>query len=211
MKSLTARPKVSTSFNTGYAVWKKNWEALTIAGLLLFWAQTFCCCLTPFVAPPLLCGALMMALAAVRGAKVGGGDAFLGFRKFLPAFVAQLVYFLVYGILVLIFVAIAEDAPVLLILPIAAIPFYIQIAFLSMFAVADQNAGVGQAIVYPFTQFGKRGFWSFLCVVFAALIVWTIGFAVGCLGAIVTIPVSLVMLASGYNDAVAEESAEAAA
>ena len=211
MKSLTERPKVSTSFNTGYAAWKKNWEAFTIAGLLLFWGQTFCCVLSLFVMPPLFCGAMIVALGAVRGEKVGGGDTFLGFRKFLPAFVSQLVFLLLYLAVIGLLIAAFEDSPILFVFIVLATPFYIQIAFLSLLAIADQNAGVGQAIVYPFTQFGQKGFWSFMCLLFAVLIVWTIGFAVGCLGAIVTIPVSLAMLAAGYCEALPKESAEAAA
>lgn len=201
MKSLTACPKVSTSLNKGYTVWKKNWEAFTIAGLLIWWTTTTCCCFYIFLAPPLVCGTMAMALVALRGGEIkGGGDVFLGFRKFFRLFFSQIVFGIIGTLGTLILCGI----------PLILIPL-LPIMVLSMLEIADQDASFGQAIGHPFTQLGTKAFWSFFCVTLGACMVWMLGNVVLCIGCVVTIPIGICMLAAGYNDSLPEESAEAAA
>jgi uncharacterized membrane protein len=133
---------------------------------------------------PLTLGYAAVSLRLVRGERVEFGDLFMGFQRFLPAFLANLI--------IGIFVAIGTF---LCVIPGLVVAVLYGITFFFMF---DRNQDFWPAMESS-RQTVMEAFWPW-CLVWLVLFALNLGGAIVCgVGLLLSIPVSALMLALAYD------------
>lgn len=135
---------------------------------------------------PLALGYCGVSLRLVRGERVEFGDLFLGFQRFLPAFLANL--------LISIFITIGTFFCVI---PGLVVAVVYGITFLFMF---DRNQDFWPAMESS-RQTVMAGFWPW-CLLWLVLAALNIAGAIVCgVGLLISMPVCALMLAQAYDQA----------
>ena len=205
LKELKSGANLGSSFNRGWAIYKKNFLPIFLATLLALVIGGVSCgiCIAP-----LMCGVFAMIFTALRSddAKLNAGDVFKGFQKFLPAFVASLVLGIISSIANTVFMAIPIVGWIaLIVVCYAVLP---TVTIWSLMLVADQDASIGDAIVVPLKLLGDKRFWSVVLVSFVAGIVGGLGAIALGIGILVTLPLAYCIIAAAYEEAYAGGGAQ---
>ncbi|WP_017298754.1 hypothetical protein [Nodosilinea nodulosa] len=199
--------KIGDYFSRGWEIFKSKAPLFILFTLLLFLIQVVISVL-PFplgarsgdgpsggilnlafniVAPALTAGYYFVAFQLARGRSAVFGDFFLGFNKFLPIFLTALVSTILTAI-----------GFVLLILP----GIYLAVAYIfAQPLVIDKNADFWQAMEMSRKLVTKKwfSFFALLIVIFLLNVAGAILLGVGLL---VTLPLSVCIIAAAYEDIV---------
>ncbi len=201
VKELKRGVQISTTFNRGFDIYKKNFLPILVASLLatVIGSFSFFICF-----PPLICGLFAMILTVMRNnnATLEIGDVFKGFKKFLPSLAA----FILIAIILFIICTILAIVPVIgaiagLVVGHAVAP---AVTSWAMLLIADQDASVGDAVLTPLKLLTDGRFWSIVLAAFVASLIGSIGTLICLIGAIVTIPFTFCMIAAAYEEAYAD-------
>ena len=195
MKTFVGGATVGESLNRGLEIYKKNFVAIFVASLLAGLIGSVTC---GICSAPLACGVYAMLLVALRdgSAKIEIGDVFKGFQKFLPALVSVIVL----GLIQFAISSILSLIPLIgLIASVVVSVAFGAVSSWALLLVADQDATIGDAIGVPLKLLGDKRFWNIVLITFVAGLIGAAG-AIACgIGLLVTIPLSLCIVAAAYE------------
>lgn len=203
VKELKRGVQISTTFNRGFEIYKKNFLPILVASLLatVIGSISFFICF-----PPLICGLFAMILSAMRdnNATLQIGDVFKGFKKFLPSFAALILIAIILFIVCIILAIVPVIGAIAgLVVGYAVAPAVI---YWAMLLIADQDASVGDAVLTPLKLLTDGRFWSIVLAAFVASLIGSIGTIVCLIGAIVTTPFTFCMIAAAYEEAYSDDA-----
>lgn len=133
---------------------------------------------------PLTFGYSAVSLRLIRGERVEFGDLFVGFQRFLPTFLANLLISIFFTI-----------GTFLCVIPGLVVAVLYGITFLFMF---DRNQDFWPAMESS-RQTVMEGFWPW-CLLWLVLLALNLAGAIVCgVGLLISIPVSALMLAQAYD------------
>lgn len=178
----------------GWEIYKRDWGTFSIAALLVLILGGIS---ATFLLGPMMVGWFMLAFRAMRGQSAGVGDVFSGFQKFLPAFLATLIYVVGLGIQTTLGTMHAALASLyaVIVLPVLHALFFFGVWPL----IADREMEIGEVIGTAWNRIQPNLLMFWLCGLLYTIVV-LLGLLACCVGAFVTSAVVGLAGAVAYRD-----------
>lgn len=187
--------KIGEWITEGWEIFVSDVGMFLLAGLIFTILNSIC---FPIFLGPLSCGMFLMIFDRMQGGKADIKRLFSGFDFFGPAFVAGLIFFLLYAVGMIVTVI----GLMLLVIPGLiglALLVLLETAFLFVFQlIAHENMGATDAISASFEKV-KTNLWGFLLFGLVIFLINWAGYSIpfACLA---TIPLTMAASAAAYRD-----------
>lgn len=187
--------KFSEWIQRGFELFKQNAVLLILVGLI---GGIISACTLGVLAGPMFAGVILVTLALLdkKEPKPEVGALFKGFDYFVQSFLFSLVVFIVSILLNIVLGFIPCIGQILSIFVLMAAGTLLMFA---MFLITDRKMEFRAAIMES-VNVVKSNFWPFLGFALVTHVIGSIGMVLCCIGAFITLPISICIMAVAYRD-----------
>ena len=186
--------RLGEAVTEGWNLYTKNFGLLLLATLLVMVVSVVTCGIAQ---APLLAGlfALLPRLSGGAAPRPTAGDVFNGFSRFKQPFLLYLVVFGLLCLLSMLTMCLAFGIVQALVVQLVAAPAYIW----SLMLVTYRDMTWSEALGTTFKALRQGEFWGQILLGIVAAALGTMGMALFCIGAILTLPLVVCIYKAGFD------------